>query len=803
MFKEFQDSIGSIQRIASLLSKDDMDGLNKFTHSDTCLHSLAIQNIATAKFHSLHLPADLGKVRAISHPSVRAHVLANLINRDQIALETLHLSKKELMEIAPFLTFVHCTRLFESTIWKLYSNWKNEEIQAFIDKCTNATTLLVSTPGITRLPDLPKCELLMVNSCINLEILPPLPKCKYLYCAGCHNLKALTNLNVQDLFVLYCNNCSKLEKISGSALEVNCWECPELKHIMGFEGARKIICNDCPKLERIIGPEDVRELNCNHCPELIQVPRHVMQISSGISFEHEGCEKLFRRGRVMPMPVFMDRLQNYPTAVLDDVADQVTRQRWSPIQFIEQDGRVAEGIDAGGLSRILVTHLVKRLISSVDENAEFRLPCEKEDLGAMPIWKHDDEDLTQLNNYKNFENLGALFLFCMVKNAAIGNAFSPELFRMIASYRPEDLLNIRTYRELYRLPLDEVGTLNISDELRLQLLASDSGGILYEVANILKKSPAELTKSDMNVLMKIGNEGALFEELSEDEYLKLSGVKTQKEALELEEVPLKFKEYAHAALKEYILEMSKNRDVVLPAALIARAILDNSWCQLYEVYDILRIPPDKLTKEMIKQLLEIGSEWGLFKKLEDEEFLFSLLGIQIDEFMEMEEFPLQFKEYVHSAIGVHIKERILKNPVEFRPIMFKRIMSKLPKLLQGVITKKAVLDAIEWPEPREGLDPDAAYKTKEYIETWINQATTEELENFLFVLSGSPALPVNKKLEMHFYHSDDPERYPSVHTCSFQMNMPVNYPDYQHFKAKWEDMIKQSTNLEHSGSEEI
>lgn len=107
VFKQFQDSISSIQRIAFLLRKGKPEELDSFTQEMT-YHRTAqsiFPETTLLAFFNLHLPDDLEEVRSIADPEVRARVMAQLINRDRdkINIEALRLNPDELTAINPFL----------------------------------------------------------------------------------------------------------------------------------------------------------------------------------------------------------------------------------------------------------------------------------------------------------------------------------------------------------------------------------------------------------------------------------------------------------------------------------------------------------------------------------------------------------------------------------------------------------------------------------------------------------------------------------------------------------------------------
>lgn len=247
LFKQFQSSLGSIQRIAELIRQGKAEELDSFTEHTAKLPFL---KTIVSTFFDLHLPADIDKVLAITNPDVCFRVMAQLVNRDKIPLSALNFEKEGLMLLAPHLTFVDCQGAFND--WnkkeiqtflnackkinsemrihalaqlinqeKIYistfpfskqelmhlaphikilncqdalKHWPIEEIETFLNACPRIEELILNDKRITHLPPLPYCKFLHCDGCSCLESLPELPECQKLYCSDCDGLKSLPEL---------------------------------------------------------------------------------------------------------------------------------------------------------------------------------------------------------------------------------------------------------------------------------------------------------------------------------------------------------------------------------------------------------------------------------------------------------------------------------------------------------------------------------------------------------------------------------------------------------------------------------
>lgn len=141
---------------------------------------ISVQLILTENFR---LPQDLGKIKLI--PSfARSYIMAELINRDQVALKDLHLSKQEIIELAPYLTYLDCRGAF--------NYWTGKEIEDFLETCSGITHLLIQT---------------------HLDIkLPSLPDCKHIDCRGSRKLRIDNDELSFDKKILY-NGCRYIKKL--------------------------------------------------------------------------------------------------------------------------------------------------------------------------------------------------------------------------------------------------------------------------------------------------------------------------------------------------------------------------------------------------------------------------------------------------------------------------------------------------------------------------------------------------------------------------------------------------------------
>lgn len=158
---------------------------NSRSQNDSEKPSALEKTIATSLnliFNKLHLPNDLEKIRQIPSPYAQIYVLAELLNRDPIAIKDLNLTKEEFMALGPHLTFLDCRNAFEG--------WDCQEIVNFLKTCSNLKCLYINHPLIEQLPQLPVCEVLDCTNCRNLKQITMLPLCQRLTSKRCPSLNA-------------------------------------------------------------------------------------------------------------------------------------------------------------------------------------------------------------------------------------------------------------------------------------------------------------------------------------------------------------------------------------------------------------------------------------------------------------------------------------------------------------------------------------------------------------------------------------------------------------------------------------
>ncbi len=101
---------------------------------------------------------------------------------------------------------------------------------------------------------------------------------------------------------------------------------------------------------------------------------------------------------------------------------------------------------------------------------------------------------------------------------------------------------------------------------------------------------------------------------------------------------------------------------------------------------------------------------------------------------------------------------------------------ELQERIEGSLSRQQILDALRW---------DAAdQQTRQWLIYWIETASFEQLERFVFVMTGAFSLGTTQRLHIHLYAED--QQLPSFRACTFTMNLPKGYADYPTFKAKLE-----------------
>lgn len=118
----------------------------------------------------------------------------------------------------------------------------------------------------------------------------------------------------------------------------------------------------------------------------------------------------------------------------------------------------------------------------------------------------------------------------------------------------------------------------------------------------------------------------------------------------------------------------------------------------------------------------------------------------------------------------------------------------LQKQLEGSLDNQIVSEALVWDSDVSIEDTN---KTKGFVEKWITEASSEELRNFVFTITGLPSLTHETRLK--FKLKNDGMRVPEAHTCFCMVDLSGDYPNYEIFQSKLKTLIENSINPLESG----
>lgn len=119
----------------------------------------------------------------------------------------------------------------------------------------------------------------------------------------------------------------------------------------------------------------------------------------------------------------------------------------------------------------------------------------------------------------------------------------------------------------------------------------------------------------------------------------------------------------------------------------------------------------------------------------------------------------------------------------------------LKKRIEGEISKEKLIESLCFNNCSE-IEEEKYLKTKNYVNTWIQQATSEDLVFFLRAITSNSVI-VDQKIQIMVYERDL-EFIPCARTCSFTIELSANYPSQKHFNEKLQLLM--STVSEISGS---
>lgn len=164
--------------------------------------------------------------------------LAVSINKCKTALSTLNLSEKQLIVLAPYLTYVDCRNIPN-----------NINLVEVIKNCLNIESLYINSRTIVVLPELPNCITFDCTDCTALESFPhAMPNCRTFKCNGCIRLQTLPKM--PKCRVLECLNCIRLVTIPTPAnyRHVNCSHCTAIEELPELPNCHTLVCKGCTSI---------------------------------------------------------------------------------------------------------------------------------------------------------------------------------------------------------------------------------------------------------------------------------------------------------------------------------------------------------------------------------------------------------------------------------------------------------------------------------------------------------------------------------------------------------------------------
>lgn len=398
--------------------------------------------------------------------------IANAINNYRIPIGCFDLTKEEMMNIAPSLKFLDCRNLFDGE--GRYSNWTQKDIEDFLSQCTNLETLFINSIKITQLPALDKLQELDCSYCLNLTAIGSLKELRILTCRDCPDLELpeLPQCKAVDCrpdWHVGHHNKFRLPQILP--------ECVSL--LAPFYGLR-YPPKEVPKLQKIDENKisdrffliKLAELNndpltiLNRLGKLLEgcnVPLIQVQTPQGFSPDptydkpRSGVEKLEDRRNFEMSRLICQLCQNLLGT---------TKER-----LLEYEGYVDVNLQKPMEGRL-------RFVET-----QSKIPYERIS-HHLPVFKQNESPQEQVESLKA---LGTIFAQCLSNKAfGTGQGFDPALFRAIASFSYEDLIDL--------------DPLSLPDDLRLRLQATcfqDPWSV------ILTKSLEKLDKNDISDLQKL------------------------------------------------------------------------------------------------------------------------------------------------------------------------------------------------------------------------------------------------------------------------------------------------------------
>lgn len=116
--------------------------------------------------------------------------------------------------------------------------------------------------------------------------------------------------------------------------------------------------------------------------------------------------------------------------------------------------------------------------------------------------------------------------------------------------------------------------------------------------------------------------------------------------------------------------------------------------------------------------------------------------------------------------------------------------------MEGILNPQFVFKSILWDRSR--ISEADGLKTKGFVEKWMNEASSQDLRNLVYTITGLPSLSRHSILKFELFNRGK-MNIPKAQTCFNSLDLSADYPDYATFKPKLELLINSSINKEESG----
>ncbi len=670
------------------------------------------------------------------------------------AVQSLLSSNDNLSQLLPHLRFGD------------FKNVDDEIIIRTLQKATKLEYVIISSPSITTLPELPACKTLICSHCYSLIRVPELPLCQKLECSHCFSLATLPNLPLCQK--LDCSHCRLLTRVSEIPLcqKLDCSHCDVLINIPAIPFCQELDCSHCSFLSTLPELPLCQKLNCLACSSLRTIP--ALSLCQELSCGR--CSSLI----TLPELPLCQKLNCFGCGSLRTLPELPSCQELSCYNCFS-------------LSRLPDLSLCQNLnckncytLSAIPE-----LPlCQKLDcshcraLQALPQALPACEEL-------NCEG-------CLLLRNEMPEIPSPAQV-YIGDSTPLEFTKI--YVDLHEISsnprklLLELGTHllqnkpfpNIYYQLQGELSAAiDIGGVRRDFISRLmetlfaessmsgklvmnhQKLPRLTDKEDIDCYRTIGRIFALC--YPENSYFKTG-------TLFSTDVYQKIAFLAHPSLAALDITSDNNN---LSTYLHYRSF--SGFLRLIDRSDnnIRDIEESILTSAYIfigmhGDALEARS---YFENQKNRELLKK-------EIMEAAESDTQFH-----AIRIIVQEIRNKIGAESWSNLYQETSDNIQKRIEGELSKEALLNKLDWEETpsSSSIDPQLKEKTKGYLKSWIERASIKDLTKFVRAVTSNNTLGPNQlKIELF---NRGPEFVPVTHTCFFTLELSAEYLDQKTFDKK-------------------